>query len=78
MTTTSPYLGATLAVPALALLAACGTRKPPIEVTCMHRVKPVGSYASVASDKPVFVPAEGGTQEGADALNRCVEEVTAG
>ncbi|NNE87932.1 MAG: hypothetical protein HKN27_07630 [Silicimonas sp.] len=58
---------------ALILLAGCATRETPPGVKCMFEVKPEGSYAKANTPGARFVPAKGGSQAEADALNACMD-----
>ena len=66
-------IAALIGLLALAALSGCGSTGPDYPLQCIFELKPVGAYeypAGVAV--PTVVPAEGGTQEGADALNACI------
>ncbi|MCW3782641.1 hypothetical protein [Defluviimonas salinarum] len=61
-------LGATVA------LTACGSPKADIATSCLFEVNPPGAYTypgGVAA--PTVTPAEGGTAEGAAAVNACIQ-----
>ncbi len=55
------------------LVTACGSPKADLVTQCMFEVSPPGAYSGTGSgDTATVVPAEGGTQAGADALNDCI------
>ena len=64
----------------VAMLSACvGGGKADYATQCTFEVKPPGSYSYPAGvNVPTAVPAEGGTQAGAAALNACIRRKAGG
>ena len=59
--------------PGVVLLAGCGG--PDYATQCLSASPQPGTYIYPAGGNvPVVVPAEGGTMEGAEAINACIEE----
>ncbi|MYM57027.1 hypothetical protein [Thalassovita mangrovi] len=60
---------------AVSVLMSCGAaRQPKYAVSCMFEVDAPGSYVSAAGPVATnVVPGEGGTAEGAAALNACIQ-----
>jgi hypothetical protein len=67
-------IAALIGLCAMAALSGCaGSTGPDYPLQCIFDLNPVGAYTYPAGIAvPTVVPAEGGTQEGADALNACI------
>ncbi len=66
-------IAALIGLLALAALSGCGSTGPDYPLECIFELNPVGAYTYPAGVAvPTVVPAEGGTQEEADALNACI------
>lgn len=70
----APMIAALTGLCAAAALSSCGgSTGPDYPLQCIFELNPVGAYEYPAGTAaPTVVPGEGGTQEGADALNACI------